>query len=112
MTVVESAAMKRYLVLTLRTPQFDPAVLVPHCLHLDQLRARGQLELSGPFADRSGGAYLVRAASLDEAQAIAFSDPVHVTGSSRVMVYEWNVAQDLDPAPDQASRATWKPAND
>ena len=83
--------MRRYLVLTLRTMQFDPAVIVPHREHLDRLRACGQLELSGPFADLSGGAYIVRATSLDEAQAIAFSDPVHVSGSSRVMVYEWNV---------------------
>ena len=82
-------SMKRFLVLTLRTVQFDPAVIAPHREYLDHLRACGLLELSGPFADRSGGAYMVRATSLDEAQAIAFGDPVHLSGSSRVMVYEW-----------------------
>ena len=82
--------MKRYLILTLRTPQFDPAVIAPHYAHLDQLRERGQLELSGPFTDRSGGAYVVRATDLDEARAIAFSDPVHTSGASQVTVYEWN----------------------
>ena len=84
--------MKRYLVLTLRTPRFDPAVIEPHYAHLAKLRERGQLELSGPFSDRSGGAYLIRAADLDAAQAIAFADPVHVSGSSDVRVYEWNAA--------------------
>jgi uncharacterized protein YciI len=88
----DDGGRKRYLVLTLRTPQFDPATLVPHREHLDRLRLNGQLELSGPFADRSGGAYLVRAGDFAEAQAIAFSDPVHVSGSSKVMVYEWIVA--------------------
>ena len=82
--------MKRYLVLTLRTPHFDPAVIEPHYAHLALLRERGQLELAGPFSDRSGGAYVIRAEDLDAAQAIACADPVHVGGSSDVRVYEWN----------------------
>lgn len=82
--------MKRYLVLTLRTPRFDPAVIEAHYSHLDALKARGALEAYGPFADRSGGAYLVRAESLEEARGMAFADPVHVTGSSQVSVYEWD----------------------
>jgi uncharacterized protein YciI len=84
--------MKRFLVMTLRRPQFDPAVIAPHYAHLAQLRERGQLELSGPFGDRSGGAYLIRAADLGAAQAIACADPVHVSGSSDVRVYEWDAA--------------------
>ena len=56
--------MKRYLVLTLRRPDFDPAMIEPHYAHLDALRRRGLLELAGPFSDRSGGAYLLRAESV------------------------------------------------
>ena len=82
--------MKRYLVLTLRRPQFDPAVIAPHYAHLDALRERGQLELAGPFADRSGGAYLLRADSFEAAQALAHADPLHLSGASDVRVYEWN----------------------
>lgn len=82
--------MQRYLILTLRTERFDPAAIEPHYAHLDKLRERGVLELSGPFADKSGGAYLVRAQNLDEACAIAHSDPVHTSGSSKITVYEWN----------------------
>jgi uncharacterized protein len=82
--------MKRYLVMTLRRPQFDPAVIEPHYAHLATLRERGLLELAGPFSDRSGGAYLIRAEDFDAAQAIAFTDPVHVSGASDVRVYEWN----------------------
>ena len=82
--------MYRYLVMTLRTPQFQPSVVDAHYAFLDRLREQGKLELAGPFTDKSGGAYLIRAADLDEARALAFSDPVHLTASSVVTVYEWN----------------------
>jgi uncharacterized protein YciI len=76
--------------MTVRTPQFQPSVIDAHYAFLERLRQQGQLELAGPFTDKSGGAYLIKAASLDEAQTLAFSDPVHTSGSSRVTVYEWN----------------------
>ena len=82
--------MFRYLVMTLRTPQFQPSVIDAHYAFLERLRQQGQLELAGPFTDQSGGAYLIQAASLDEAKALAFSDPVCTSGSSLVTVYEWN----------------------
>lgn len=81
---------KRFLVITLRRPQFDPAVIAPHYAHLDRLREAGVLELSGPFPDKTGGAYIVRAPSLEDAQAIAFADPLHTSGASEVSVREWN----------------------
>lgn len=80
----------RYLVTTFRTPQFQPSVIDEHYAFLDRLRNQNQLELAGPFSDKSGGAYVILADSLEEAQALAFSDPVHTSGSSRVTVYEWN----------------------
>ncbi|MGN6513690.1 MAG: YciI family protein [Lysobacteraceae bacterium] len=83
---------KRFLVLTLRTPRFDPAVIAPHYAHLDRLRAAGVLELAGPFPDRTGGAYVLRVESLDEARALAFADPLHTSGASDVSVREWNAA--------------------
>ena len=92
MTARDGAQCRRYLVLALRTPRFDPAVLAPHREHLARLRAGGQLELAGPFADGSGGAYLVRAGDLDAARAIACSDPLHVSGASQLTVYEWSAA--------------------
>ena len=79
----------RYLILVMRTARFDVAAIELHQRFLDELRARGVLELQGPFADRTGGAYLLRAQSLADAQAIAARDPLIVTGSSRASVYEW-----------------------
>ncbi|MBP7597770.1 YciI family protein [Pseudoxanthomonas mexicana] len=83
--------MIRYLVIAMRRPSFDDAVIAPHLAFLDELRAAGQLDMTGGFSDRSGGAYvLVNVASLDEAKAIAARDPLTLTGTSDLTVYEWN----------------------
>lgn len=87
-----SATLKRYLVLARRTPGFDPAVIAPHHAHLDALRAQGRLELAGPFSDKSGGAYLMRAVDLNEATELAWTDPLHTSGASEITVFEWNAA--------------------
>lgn len=82
--------MYRYLVTTFRTPQFQMSVIDGHYAFLDRLRQEGKLELAGPFTDKTGGAYVIRSDSLEQARELAFSDPVHTTGSSIVTVYEWN----------------------
>ena len=82
--------MFRYLVMALRTPQFQPSVIEAHQAFLERLRQSGNLEMSGPFTDKTGGAYLLRAANFEEAKALAFNDPLHITKSSVVTVYEWN----------------------
>ena len=79
----------RYLVLAMRTPDFDAQVIEPHRRFLARLRDEGRIELTGPFTDRSGGAYLLRAASLAEANAIVAADPLATSGASRLRVYEW-----------------------
>ena len=84
--------MNRYLVVTLRKPTFLESAVAPHYAFLDRLREQGRLELAGPFGDRSGGAYVLSAASLPEAEALASADPLAATGSSQVTVYEWNAA--------------------
>lgn len=81
--------MNLYLVLVMRRPQFDSAVVAAHNRFLDELRADGRVERSGPFGDKSGGAYLLRAMDQAEAQAIAHRDPTHVSGGWDVTVYEW-----------------------
>lgn len=81
----------RYLVMAMRLPQFDTAQIGPHRDFLDELRGQGRLELAGGFGDKSGGAYVLRASDLDEARVMAFRDPLHLSGSSRIEVYEWQV---------------------
>ncbi len=85
-----SAPGPRYLVMLMRRPGFDEALIAPHAAFLDALRAQGLLELSGGFADRRGGAYLLRGiASLEEAEAIVARDPLAVHGASDITVHEW-----------------------
>ncbi|MDO3387645.1 YciI family protein [Gilvimarinus sp. SDUM040013] len=82
----------KYLVMTIRTPCFQASVVPAHKQFLADLEQQGVLELAGPFTDKTGGAYLISADSHEAAKAIAYSDPVHTTGSSTVTVYEWNAS--------------------
>ncbi|PCI57676.1 MAG: hypothetical protein COB34_06205 [Methylophilaceae bacterium] len=83
--------MFKYLVLAMRTPRFQQSVINPHIAFLDSLRKQGKLEMSGPFTDKTGGAYLIKAANIEDANAIAFTDPLHTTKSSIVSVCEWSM---------------------
>ena len=83
--------MYRYLVMAIRTPQFQDSVIEAHQAFLERLRQNGSLEMSGQFTDKTGGAYILRASNYAEAQELAFTDPLHTTESSNIMVYEWNV---------------------
>jgi len=80
-----------YLVLAMRRPQFDTAAVQPHLAFLDALRAEGRLQLTGGFADGSGGAYvLCNLDSLEQAQAIVAGDPLVTMGASDLTVHQWN----------------------
>jgi uncharacterized protein YciI len=81
--------MNRYLVILMRRPQFDPAIVPLHQQFLAELGAQGRNEMSGPFGDGSGGAYLLRAGSPEEAEAIVHRDPAHASGGWDVTVHEW-----------------------
>lgn len=81
--------MNRYLILLIRRPHLDPAVVPLHLAFLEGLREEGRVELSGGFSDKSGGAYLLHAADLTEATAIVQDDPAHVSGGWDITVYEW-----------------------
>ncbi|MGE7139051.1 YciI family protein [Luteibacter sp. NPDC031894] len=78
-----------YLVLAMRTPAFQASAGEAHQAFLEDLIEQDLLELTGPFTDGSGGAYILRAADLATATQIAHSDPLHVTGSSTLTVHEW-----------------------
>ncbi|MCL4158082.1 UNVERIFIED_CONTAM: hypothetical protein GTU68_060345 [Idotea baltica] len=74
----------------MRSPNFDASIIPAHYEFLNKLRAAGQLEIAGPFTDKSGGAYIIKADNFDHAKSIAFTDPVHTSGSSNISIYEWN----------------------
>jgi uncharacterized protein YciI len=81
--------VNRYLVVLLRKPHFDPAVVPAHQAFLTELHAQGRNEMHGPFGDGSGGAYLLRAGDLDEALAIVHRDPAYTSGGWEITVRGW-----------------------
>ncbi len=84
------AQAMRYLVITMRKPHFDAAFVEAHYDFLQSLRDSQVLEQAGPFTDRSGGAYVIRAESLEQACEIAARDPLAVHDCSDVTVREWD----------------------
>jgi len=82
--------MYRYLVMTKRKSTFQHSLIDDHYAFLERLKHQGLLELAGPFTDSSGGAYVIKSANLEEARALAFDDPLYISNSSQVRVYEWN----------------------
>lgn len=91
---MKPALMKHYLVLLFRRPQLDPAVVPLHQQFLQELHAQGHNELFGRFSNPSpsgqaGGAYLLRAETIDEAWAIVHRDPAYTSGGWDMTVYEW-----------------------
>jgi len=84
--------MNRYLVILLRKPHVDPAMVLAHRDFLAELRVQGRNEMNGPFGDGSGGAYLLRANDLDEAMAIVQRDPASISGGWEITVHEWQAS--------------------
>jgi uncharacterized protein YciI len=82
-------SVNHYLLITTRTDAFDANDIKGHYDHLERLKSEGLLELYGPFSDTTGGAYLVKASSLDEATAIGYLDPLIKNGSSTLVIKEW-----------------------
>ncbi|BAD40633.1 YciI family protein [Symbiobacterium thermophilum] len=60
-----------------------------HRAHLKRLAEQGRLVLCGPFADRTGGMTVIRAASLAEAEAVAAADPLVASGMEDCEIREW-----------------------
>lgn len=81
--------MTRFLVLAMRQPGFDPSIGPAHTAYLDDLKLAGKLEMTGPFADKTGGAYLLLARDRAEAEALVAADPLTVSGFSRMTLHEW-----------------------
>lgn len=81
------------------TPQKAPedvkATLPEHLAYLQNLEADGHLMMAGPVSDASGenmqgaGMLVLRAASMDEARALADADPMHSTGARAYTLRKW-----------------------
>lgn len=94
-----SLAFELYAVTS--TPAGDPAALkanLPdHLAYQGTQEKLGKLFLAGPMSDETGdlmegvGLIIYRAASLDEARALAENDPMHLSGARTFTLRRWMV---------------------
>ena len=81
-----------YIVFTRNAPGKEAALkenVAAHRKWLDDQHRSGRLLFSGPTTDGGGGAYIMLAESLEQAERIAASDPHHAQGVRRMEVLEW-----------------------
>ncbi|WP_432835696.1 YciI family protein [Dactylosporangium sp. CA-092794] len=82
-------------------PEIAPRIH-EHQRYQEELLANGQLIMSGPWTDQAGrptgaGLAILRAATSQEAEAIASADPLVRAGLRTVAVNAWKINQ-LNPA--------------
>jgi uncharacterized protein YciI len=92
-------ALAHELYMVLSTPGDDAArvkdTLKAHLAYQADLEARGALFLAGPVSDETGdlmqgiGLIVYRAASFDEARALAEADPMHANGARSFVLRRW-----------------------
>ncbi len=85
---------KRYLAIVSRPADFDPELIAGHKHYLQTLLQSGALQLSGPFSERPGGAYLFLAADREAADAVVAADPLLADARASIELYEWVIRLD------------------
>jgi uncharacterized protein YciI len=78
----------RYVVLLTMVPgrKLTPDLIRAHVQNLERLDEEGRLVLCGPMAGTPSGMAIIKAASLEEAQAIAAADPFVASGAETCQV--------------------------
>lgn len=100
-TARERGALALELYVVESTPAGDPeavkTTLPEHLAYQRRLEERGVLVLAGPMSDATGeemqgtGLIVYRAASMDEARALAEGDPMHRAGARVFGLRKWLV---------------------
>jgi len=70
--------------------------------HLSWMKSQHEVSnvlFSGPTADHSMGIYVIRAASREDAQAVADSDPFHALDFRNYEMLDWEVHQIMGAGP-------------
>ena len=80
---------------TAERPQEIPEVLPDHLAYQAKLESEGKLAFAGPMSDPSGqeqagdGMIIYRAASMEDARALAEADPMHAKGVRSFTLRKW-----------------------
>jgi len=72
--------------------KFSPELVKAHIEHCRKLDDAGRFVIGGPFLNYKGGMVAVRAASLEEAKAVAESDPFISSGFETYELRKWELA--------------------
>ena len=83
----------------LKPPGQRASTLDQHLAWMRRQHQAGKIILSGPSPDLKYGMYLIVAASREEAEQIAASDPYTEAGDSSYELTEWNVRQIMGVGP-------------
>lgn len=79
------------------SPEARMEILPRHLAYQKKIEAEGILFLAGPLSDEAGeqmsgaGLMIYRAGSLEEARAIADTDPMHQEGGRTYRIHKWLV---------------------
>ncbi len=80
-----------------KSPEEMKAILPDHLAYQSKLESEGKLVFAGPMSDETGtqmqgmGMMIYRAASFDEARALAESDPMHKSGARSFVLRKWMI---------------------
>lgn len=83
----------------IRPPGHRKATLDEHLQWMQDQHQAGHILMSGPSPDLRFGMYLIRAASREDAERIAASDPYTVQGDSVFELTQWNIRQIMGIGP-------------
>jgi len=94
-----SLALELYVVQSTpaKSPEELRSVLPDHLAYQREREAAGDLMFAGPLSDETGsqmegmGMLVYRAASLDDARALADADPMHRTGARTFTIRKWMI---------------------
>lgn len=84
----------RYVILLSVVPgaEMTDDLIRAHVGHLKELDRQGRLVLCGPFTDYRGGMVIIKAASYEEAKAVAESDPYVKAGVETYELRTWELS--------------------
>ena len=80
-----------------KAPEDVKASLPDHLAYQAELERTGKLAFAGPMSDETGehmegvGLIIYRAASLEEARALADADPMHLSGARSYVMRRWMI---------------------
>lgn len=92
MTETDAGFLRYVILLSHAGKPMTEALIRAHVEHLKKLDAERRLVLCGPFKDHPGGMVVVKAASKEEARAVAEADPFVKEGVETYELRTWELS--------------------